>query len=207
MEVSKLIYFLSFSIMLTLVPGPDMLFVVTQSISQGKKAGITTAMGLSTGVLVHSTAAAIGISAILHESVVAYKVLKYAGGLYLLFLAWKAFKERNCSLVEAESYEIGDMLSLYRKGIVMNVLNPKVALFFLALLPQFVTKGSFSVPIQMIILGVIFMIQSMVIFFIISIFSEMLRNSLLNKPNISKKINLVKTGVFALIGVTFFFSK
>ncbi len=204
MDISKILYFISFSIMLTLVPGPDTLFVITQSISQGKKAGIATAFGLCTGVLFHSTAAALGISVILHQYPMAYTSIKYAGGLYLLFLAWRAFKETRNNLDSPDAIQSKDLLTLYKRGILMNVLNPKVALFFVALLPQFVTKHSINISIQMFFLGVIFMLQAIIIFIIIATFSGILGEKLKSIPNICRKISLVKTGVFTLIGVSLF---
>ncbi len=136
-EQSQLIYFIVASATLTLLPGPDILFVLTQSISQGRKAGVATASGLCTGVLFHTTAAALGISALVYKSALAFEIVKYAGAAYLLYLAWHALKESE-ELISFAPVREADASALYRRGIFMNVLNPKVALFFLAFLPQFV---------------------------------------------------------------------
>lgn len=156
-EQSQLIYFIAASAALTLLPGPDILFVLTQSISQGKKAGVATASGLCTGVLVHTTAAALGISALIYESALAFEIVKYAGAAYLLYLAWRALKESE-ELISSAPVREADAFALYRRGIFMNVLNPKVAIFFLAFLPQFVNIDSGNVPMQMIFMGIIFMV-------------------------------------------------
>jgi len=199
-EQSQLIYFIAASAALTLLPGPDILFVLTQSISQGKKAGVATASGLCTGVLVHTTAAALGISALIYKSALAFELVKYMGAAYLLYLAWSAFRE-NEELISSAPVRENNSFALYRRAIFMNILNPKVALFFLALLPQFVNVNAGSIPMQMISLGVIFMIQAWLIFSAISIFAGSIGDKLFQKKGISKYINWGKAGIFTLLGI------
>lgn len=199
-EQSQLIYFIAASAALTLLPGPDILFVITQSISQGKKAGIATASGLCTGVLAHTTAAALGISALVYKSTLAFEIVKYAGAAYLLYLAWHALKESD-ELVSSAPVQETDAFALYRRGIFMNVLNPKVALFFLAFLPQFVNIDSGNVPMQMIFLGIIFMVQAWIIFFAISIFAGTVGEKIIQKPGIGRYIKWGKAGIFTFIGI------
>jgi threonine/homoserine/homoserine lactone efflux protein len=193
-------YFIAASAALTLLPGPDILFVLTQSISQGKKAGVATASGLCTGVLVHTTAAALGISALVYKSALAFELVKYVGAAYLLYLAWSAFRESE-ELISSGPVRENNSFALYRRGIFMNVLNPKVALFFLAFLPQFVNVNAGSIPMQMSSLGVIFMIQAWLIFSAISIFAGAIGDKLFKKKEISKYINWGKVGIFALLGI------
>ncbi|MCQ1536519.1 LysE family translocator [Methanosarcina sp. KYL-1] len=199
-EPSQLLYFVAASAALTLLPGPDILFVLTQSISQGKMAGVATASGLCTGVLAHTTAAALGVSAIVYQSALAFAVLKYAGAAYLLYLAWKALGESDQILSSGPVRET-DVGALYKRGIFMNLLNPKVALFFLAFLPQFVNLEAGSVPMQMIVLGIIFMVQAWLIFTVISVFAGTIGNKILERPGIGKYINWGKAGIFTAIGV------
>ncbi|MDM7919599.1 MAG: LysE family translocator [Methanosarcina sp.] len=199
-EQSQLIYFIAASAALTFLPGPDILFVLTQSISQGKMAGIATATGLCTGILVHTSAAALGISALVYESALAFEIVKYAGAAYLLYLAWQALRESG-ELVSSTPVRETSAFALYRRGIFMNVLNPKVALFFLAFLPQFVNLESGNVPVQMIFLGVVFLIQAWIIFSAISVFAGMIGDKIVKKPGIGKYINWGKAGIFTVIGV------
>lgn len=199
-EQSQLIYFIAASAALTLLPGPDIIFVLTQSISQGKKAGVATASGLCTGVLVHTTAAALGISALVYESALAFEIVKYAGAAYLLYLAWRALKESE-DLISSAPVREADAFALYRRGIFMNVLNPKVALFFLAFLPQFVNIDSGNVPMQMIFLGIIFMVQAWLIFSAISVFAGTVGEKITQMPGIGRYINWGKAGIFTVIGV------
>lgn len=199
-EVSSLIYFITVSMLLTIAPGPDILYVITQSITQGKKAGIATASGLCTGLIVHTTAAAFGVSAILQQSAIAFQILKYAGAIYLFFLALKAFREKGHSFSDI-AIKNKDTISLYRQGIFMNILNPKVGLFFLAFLPQFVNSKAGNVPGQMILLGVLFMLQTILIFSTVAIFAGILGKKILGRPGVVKYVNYAKASIFALIGV------
>jgi len=202
MSLALLVSFLGAAILLTLMPGPDNLFVLAQSISQNKKAGIMTTLGLCTGILVHTTAAALGISAIVYQSTLAFTIVKYAGAIYLLYLAWGAFREKDTSLSIEEQAHTG-YPKLYRRGVLMNVLNPKVSLFFLALFPQFLdsSTGAWSIPVQMIILGLIFMVQAFVIFSGVSIFADIVRGWLMRFPTLGKRINLIKGVLLGLIGL------
>lgn len=193
-------YFIAASAALTLLPGPDILFVLTQSISQGKKAGVATASGLCTGIIVHTTAAALGISALIYKSALAFELVKYAGAAYFLYLAWSTFKESG-ELVSSAPVRENNSYALYRRGIFMNVLNPKVALFFLAFLPQFVNVNAGNIPMQMIFLGIIFMIQAWLIFSAISISAGAIGDKLFQKKGISKYINWGKAGIFTLLGI------
>ncbi|WP_048121123.1 LysE family translocator [Methanosarcina vacuolata] len=199
-EQSQLIYFIAASAALTLLPGPDILFVITQSISQGKKAGIATASGLCTGVLAHTTAAALGVSALVYKSALAFEIVKYAGAAYLLYLAWHALKESE-ELISSAPVRENNTFALYKRGIFMNVLNPKVALFFLAFLPQFVNIDSGNVPMQMIFLGIIFMVQAWLIFSAVSVFAGTVGERIIQKPGVGRYINWGKAGIFTFIGI------
>jgi threonine/homoserine/homoserine lactone efflux protein len=116
------------------------MFVFAQSVAHGKKAGIATGLGLCTGLIAHTLAAAIGVSAILYQSSLAFTLIKIAGAIYLLYLAVQAFREN--AQPEQQKVKPYTLKALYRKGIFMNILNPKVSIFFLAFLPQFVDVQS-----------------------------------------------------------------
>ncbi|OKO89464.1 putative threonine efflux protein [Geobacillus proteiniphilus] len=206
MEMDMALSFLGVAILLTIAPGPDILFVIAQSLSQGKWAGITTALGLCTGLVVHISAATLGISAVIYQSALTFAVVKYAGAAYLLYLAWQALKEKDASLAFGQQEPMA-YFSLYKKGIFMNVLNPKVSLFFLALLPQFVNQSAGHVPRQMLLLGAIFLVQALAVFTLVSIGAEKLRHLLLSNKRIAKRINRLKGALFALIGIQIAFSE
>jgi threonine/homoserine/homoserine lactone efflux protein len=206
MDFTLTMSFLGVAILLTLMPGPDILFVIAQSISQDKKAGIATALGLCSGLIVHITAATLGISTIIYQSALAFTVVKYTGAAYLLYLAWQSFKEKETGFA-INHHKPLKYPSLYKKGILMNLLNPKVSLFFLALLPQFVDKSMGHITLQMLILGMIFLVQALVIFVAVSVFSEKLRHVLLTNSFIAKRMNIVKGLLLGLIGIQIAFSE
>lgn len=199
-ETSQLIYFVAATVAFTILPGPDMIFVTTQSISDGKKAGIASALGLCTGILFHTTAAAVGISVILYKSALAFSIVKYLGAAYLIYLALKALKEGNY-LLSSDSIKETDYIRLYKRGIFMNLLNPKVSLFFLAFLPQFVNFQTGNVSTQMIVLGIIVMIQAIVVFSIVATFAGSIGSKILDLPKVGLYVNWMKAGIFSVIGI------
>ncbi|KAF0219632.1 MAG: lysine exporter protein [Geobacteraceae bacterium] len=199
MTASTLLYFLGASVALTIAPGPDNIFVMTQGIARGRKPAIVTALGMCSGISVHTTAAAFGISAVFYSSVVAFNIVKYAGAAYLLYLAYRTLKER--SAIKLSIADDRAASALFKRGFIMNVLNPKVAMFFLAFLPQFVTPAPGFFPLQMLLLGLIFMVQAVVIFSLIGYFSGSIGSFILAKPRIAKYFDRLTAGVFASLGI------
>jgi threonine/homoserine/homoserine lactone efflux protein len=197
---AALIGFLGASIVLTIAPGPDNIFIITQGISNGRKPAIITALGMCSGVSVHTIAAALGLSAIFYSSAIAFQAVKFAGAAYLLYLAYKAFKSRSEGFAGGKA-KLETGAALYRRGFLMNVLNPKVALFFLAFLPQFVNPASGKFALQVLILGFMFMAQAVIIFTIIGYFSGTIGDRLIQKPGLSKFLSWLTAGVFAALGI------
>ncbi len=199
MSLSTLLCFLGASMALTIAPGPDNIFVMTQGIAHGRRAAIVTALGMCSGISVHTTAAALGISALFYSSMAAFTLVKYAGALYLLYLAVKTIRQ-NSAVSPADGGE-QPSLALFRRGFIMNVLNPKVALFFLAFLPQFITPGTARFTLEMLLLGGIFMVQAVVIFSLIGWFSGSIGRLLSSRPGLSRRFDWLTAGVFALLGL------
>ena len=164
LDPSSLGVFIVASVLLILAPGPDVIFLISQSIGQGPRAGFLIALGLACGNLVHTCLAALGISVVFRASPVAFQGLKIAGVLYLLYLAWKAVRPHAPISADEASATPQPSRGLFLRGILMNVLNPKVALFFLAFLPQFVSPTAGPVWAQMVLYGVIFTALVAVIF-------------------------------------------
>jgi threonine/homoserine/homoserine lactone efflux protein len=208
MSIELLLSFLSASIVLTIMPGPDNIFVLTESLTNGKKTGIAISFGLATGVLVHTLAAATGLSIIVQKSAIAFSVIKYLGAGYLFYLAIMALRDKKSSidLKANKPNNEKSFLQLMRKGFFMNVLNPKVALFFLAFLPQFVNLNGMKVEYQMIILGLVFMMQTIIIFCIIAILTGRLAVFLIN-PRFWKITKWSKASVLSILGLTLILSK
>lgn len=200
-SLSVLLMFIGSSILLILAPGPDIIFAVTQGITNGRKAGFLTAMGLCLGNAVHTLAAAFGLSIIFKTSEVAFLLFKTFGAVYLFYLAYKAIKHRNDPLAVNKADREVNHRSLVFRGFFMNVLNPKVALFFLAFLPQFVNPEYGNVPFQMILLGLMFMILVAIIFGSLGYFAGSFGDWVLKKPGFSKWMNLASATVFGALGL------
>jgi threonine/homoserine/homoserine lactone efflux protein len=147
------------SVLLGLAPGPDNIFVLTQSALRGRRAGLLVTLGLCTGLVVHTTAVAFGVAVIFQASAVAFTALKLFGAGYLLYLAWHAFRSSAAKISAGRENELG-YGKLYRRGIIMNVTNPKVSIFFLAFLPQFADPARGSLTLQMMMLGGVFIVST-----------------------------------------------
>lgn len=193
--------FISAAVLLTLLPGPDILFVVTQSITRGRRAGMIFAAGLCSGLIVHTTAVSLGVSVLLMNSPVAFVILKSAGAAYLLYLGVKAFLARHENRFHLDMTG-GLNGRLYRKGILMNVLNPKVILFFLAFFPQFIDRGVENPIPEMLLLGLIFMIQAFLIFSLVSVLADCLARRLMQNAKIAMGMNIAESLIYCVIGIS-----
>ena len=153
-EKTAFLTFLFAAFMLNIAPGPDMLYVIGRSLGQGRKAGIVSALGIFVGCWAHILAAAFGIAALLRSSPIAFNMVRYAGAAYLAYLGVKMIVQR--SNIAQQQPNPASLASIFRQGVITNVLNPKVALFFLAFLPQFVDAHRGRVVWQILLLGLIF---------------------------------------------------
>ncbi len=152
--------FIAGSIALLLTPGPAVLYIITRSVDQGRRAGLVSVLGIQTGTMFHVFGAALGLSAILLSSALAFDIVKYLGAAYLIYLGVRKLlsPEHNPTLTQNAP---PNLRRAFSQGIVVNILNPKTALFFFAFLPQFVDVSRGSVPLQMILLGATFTILAM----------------------------------------------
>ena len=201
LELTNIYMFIAASFLLCLAPGPDNIYVLTQGMTKSKKAAIVTTLGLTSGLVIHTSAAVLGISVIFQTSQLAFDIVKYIGALYLLYIAYQAFKHRNDSLDLSVTNSSQELKKLYIKGFIMNILNPKVSIFFLAFLPQFVTTTNGNIPLQMAILGTIFMILTLIIFSSIGIAGNLLSAKLLENPKITKYMNILTSFVLFSLGI------
>ena len=153
-EKTAFLTFLFAAFMLNIAPGPDMLYVIGRSVGQGRKAGIVSSLGVFVGCWVHILAAAFGIAALLRSSTVAFNVVRYAGATYLIYLGIRMIAQRTN--LSSQQLKSESLTGIFRQGAITNVLNPKVAIFFLAFLPQFIDARRGSVVLQILLLGLIF---------------------------------------------------
>lgn len=170
MHTETLLAFMSTALLLAFVPGPDNIFVLTQSALRGRRAGLSIVLGLCTGLIVHTTAVALGLAVLLQKSQLSFSLLKYAGAAYLTYLAWHSFRTKP-ALKQPTIDSADDGRKYYMKGILMNITNPKVSIFFLAFLPQFVDRNAGNPTLQLLALGGIFIIATLMAFSLMAIFA------------------------------------
>ena len=156
---------------LAISPGPDNIYVLTQSISNGRKFGLATVAGLISGCLVHTTLLAFGVSVIIKQNPQLFFIIKLFGAFYLMYLAYQVFKSDDHLKVSEEGVPKKGLGQLFRQGFIMNVLNPKVTIFFLAFFPGFLFSQDMSTVVQFYVLGLLFMLVSALIFSLIAILS------------------------------------
>ena len=158
-----ILLFVSASVALALAPGPDNIFVLTQSALFGRASGFAVIFGLLTGVMVHTLLVAIGVAVIFQTSALAFTALKLAGAGYLIYLAWQAFRS-GTTRIDGSGHATLSLRKLYFRGVIMNITNPKVAIFFLAFLPQFADPARGSVNLQILIFGALFAVSALLVF-------------------------------------------
>ncbi|KXX67056.1 LysE family translocator [Flammeovirga sp. SJP92] len=194
--------FLLAGIILNITPGSDTMYILSRSISQGKKAGILSALGIASGALVHILFATLGLSVLLAKSAMAFTVLKYAGALYLTFLGIKTIlpkKEEEFSI--KEELQEANYKKIYLSGILTNVLNPKVALFFLAFLPQFIQEDHVTDSIPFLILGFTFLTTGTIWCLILALFASKLSHKIRQNYRLQKRLDKLRGGIFIAMGV------
>ncbi len=198
--IESLIAFVFASALLSIAPGPDNIFVLMQSALYGKKSGIFITLGLCTGLIVHTSAVAFGVAAIFHTSVAAFTALKIVGAAYLAYLAWQAFRA-SASKLETTGANQRSVGALYRRGIIMNITNPKVTIFFLAFLPQFASPEQGALAPQIFILGGIFICIALLIFTTVAVAAGSLGNWLQTSPKAQLYLNRIAGTVFAALAL------
>lgn len=198
--IDALLLFFSTSILLALAPGPDNLFVLVQAAQRGRIAGLAVTLGLCTGLLFHTTAVAFGLAAVFTASALAFNLLKYAGAAYLLYLAWGAFRAGDGEGGEARAVDL-PFARLYRRGIIMNVTNPKVSIFFLAFLPQFADPHYGPLVPQITLLGGLFILATIIIFGGISLLAGACGDRFRESARAKRILNRLAGSVFAGLAI------
>ncbi len=195
LSIETILTFSAASILLALAPGPDNIFVLTQSALHGKWPGIIVMLGLCTGLTVHTTAVALGVAIIFQTSAIAFSALKFTGACYLLYLAWLSFRA-GAESIKSESNGFINHRKLYVRGIIMNIANPKVSVFFLAFLPQFADPARGAISIQMLMLGGIFILSTILVFGGIALVGGSLGQFLNRSERTQKVLNKIAGIVF-----------
>ena len=193
--------FLAAGILLNLTPGPDTVYILGRSVAQGREAGVASALGICVGSIFHTCAAALGLSAILATSALAFGAIKMLGGAYLVFLGIKILLDRRKHLSLPSNFRRQSIAAAFRQGVLTNILNPKVALFFLAFLPQFIDPASNTKVLAFVMLGLTFVttgtIWCLVLAWFASAFSERLRTN----ETIGQWLNRTAGALFIFLGL------
>jgi len=193
--------FLAAAILLNLTPGPDTVYILGRSVAQGREAGIASALGISLGSILHTCAAALGLSAILATSAVAFGAIKLLGGAYLIFLGIKMILDRRKQLSLPSSFRRRTTSAAFRQGILTNILNPKVALFFLAFLPQFIDPASGTKVLAFLFLGLTFVTTGTIWCFILAWFASAFSERLRANQTVAQWLNRTTGALFVFLGV------
>jgi threonine/homoserine/homoserine lactone efflux protein len=202
MHIDILISFIIATSVLAISPGPDNLYVLMQSLVHGKKFGIATVCGLMTGCLVHTTLVAFGVSALIKANDSLYFIIKLLGALYLFYLAYKVFRSDGELSIDNSNIPKKTTAQLFKQGFIMNVLNPKVSIFFLAFFPGFLFSDTMNTISQFYILGLLFMLVSFIIFGSIAILSGMISQYIKQHKNVGFVLKWLQIVVF--IGIAIF---
>jgi threonine/homoserine/homoserine lactone efflux protein len=192
--------FLAASALLAIAPGPDVVYVLTRGISQGPRAGFAAALGFASGCVFHTLLAALGIAALIRSSDLAFDLVRYAGAAYLVWIGIQALRHRSGFSIEGAG-DTRALWTIYKQSVIGNMLNPKVTLFFLAFLPQFVNVEAGHVGWQMALLGVLFMGVTVVVFGAVALFSGWIGAWVRRKPVIGERLNVFAGITFIALGI------
>ncbi len=192
--------FLITSLIVVLVPGTGVIYTVSNGLFLGWRASLAAACGCTAGIIPHLSASILGLSAILHMSAVAFQTLKYAGALYLLYLAWSMWHETGALRFDAPPSGNG-LWRIARRGFLINILNPKLSIFFVAFLPLFISPHDLSPTAQMILLSMVFMAMTLIIFIMYGISAHSIRRYVVNSPRFIRWLQRSFAATFAILGV------
>ena len=203
LSIETIIAFVTASVVLSLVPGPDNLFVMSHSALKGWRIGFYITLGLCTGLIGHTVLVSIGVSVIFQTSAIAFNGLKIIGACYLLYLAWLSIQNKELNLGGTDKNSTNR--SYYFTGVIMNLTNPKVALFFLVFLPQFVNTSNNNVTIQIFLLGLLFILSALCVFTSIAYLASFLENFLKKSKTVNKNLNLLAALIYFTLAINLFF--
>ncbi len=198
--VETIITFFSAAVLLGLAPGPDNIFVLTQSALRGRGPGFAVVLGLCSGLVIHTAVVAFGVAIIFQTSVVAFTLLKFLGAGYLVYLAWQAFRAQP-ELLQSEASAAHGYWRYYRRGVIMNLTNPKVSIFFLAFLPQFADPSRGAVVYQLLLLGGLFILATILVFGSIALLAGSLGQWLNRSQRVQLVLNRLAGTVFIALAI------
>jgi threonine/homoserine/homoserine lactone efflux protein len=192
--------FLVTSLIVVLIPGTGVLFTVSTGLTQGKRASVFASLGCTAGIVPHLLAAVLGLAAVLHMSALAFQALKLAGAAYPLYLAWATWRDKGALAVDGAAPAL-NARSLVVRAFLLNILNPKLSIFFLAFLPQFVSPHAASPLTQMLVLSGIFMAMTFAVFVVYGVLANAFRHAVIESPRVQAWLRRSFAAAFAGLGV------
>ena len=192
--------FLLTSLVVVLVPGTGVIYTISTGLFMGWKSSIAAALGCTSGILPHLIGCILGLSVILHLSSVAFQILKFAGAAYLLYLAYSMWRERGTINI-GSSGQKSSFIQILTKGFLINILNPKLSIFFLAFLPQFISSNGAALSTQMVVLSAVFMLMTFIIFVAYGCLAHQVSSYLTSSPRTIRKIQQTFSVTFACLGM------
>ena len=197
--------FLLTTLIIVATPGTGVLYTLAAGISRGARASIIAAIGCTLGIVPHMVAAITGLAALLHTSALAFQVLKYAGVAYLLYMAWRTLRDKSVLTVE-DAADAPSATKVIISGVLINVLNPKLTIFFFAFLPQFVSTNEPSAFLRMLGLSAVFMLLTLVVFVVYGVFAASVRNHVISRPRVVIWMRRFFGGAFIALGARLAFT-
>ncbi|MBO0493811.1 LysE family translocator [Pseudomonas sp. Marseille-Q1929] len=198
--------FLVTCLIVVLIPGTGVIFTVSTGLTAGKRASLFAALGCTAGIIPHLLASILGLSALLHTSALAFDLLKYAGVAYLLYVAFATWRDRSAFAV-SDTPVLASARSLMLRGLLMNILNPKLTIFFLAFLPQFVAPGSTAPTVQMLVLSGVFMAMTFAVFVMYGLLANVFRRAVIESPRVQNWLRRSFAAAFAGLGLNLAFAQ
>lgn len=187
-------------LIVVLIPGTGVIFTVSTGLTAGKRASVFAALGCTAGIIPHLLASILGLSALLHTSALAFEVLKFAGAAYLLYLAYVTWRDRSAFAMN-DTPTATTARSLMLRGFLLNILNPKLTIFFLAFLPQFVTPASTAPALQMLVLSGVFMAMTFAVFVVYGLLANVFRRAVIESPRVQNWLRRSFAAAFAGLGL------
>ncbi|WP_432448781.1 LysE family translocator [Aliiroseovarius marinus] len=200
------IEFLLTALVVVLAPGTGVIYTLATGLTRGKLAAIAASVGCTIGIVPAMLAAILGLAAVLHSSAIAFQIVKYAGVAFLLYLAWQTLRDRGALSVDANESS-RDLAQIALRGTMLNVLNPKLSLFFLAFLPQFLSGDASKATAEMLLLGAVFMAMTFVVFVGYGVFASLARDKVLESPRAMTWLRRVFAASFAGLGLKLAFER
>lgn len=198
--------FLITCLIVVLIPGTGVIFTVSTGLTAGKRASLFAALGCTAGITPHLLASILGLSALLHTSALAFEALKFAGAAYLLYLAYATWRDRS-AFAMSDTPAVATAHSLMLRGFLLNILNPKLTIFFLAFLPQFVTPGSMAPTVQMLVLSGVFMTMTFAVFVVYGLLANVFRRAVIESPRVQNWLRRSFAAAFAGLGLNLAFAQ